>query len=702
MKACILDMQPIDPPVGGGRIRLLGLYGNLRNGIDAVYVGSYDWRGPSYREHRLTSCLTEVNVPLSEEHFAAHDALSEEVGMGCIDSAFPMQIHLSPELIARARKEAADAQVVVFSHPWLFEAVAPVLDRDRQLIVYDAHNCEGFLRSQIITGQSDAAERVRRCVVRSEWELCHAAHLVLACSREDQEQFERYYGLSPQRVAIVPNGVFSSAFLARDDASAREATRRKLGIDRLAACFIGSNYLPNEAAANLILGLAEKLPQHLFFIMGGVGERLADRETPQNVIVTGLVSEQEKQEILLACDLALNPMVSGSGTNIKMFDYMAAGLPIVTTSIGARGIINTGDRVYELSDGNIDSLMQKVEGLFADRWRYEELRRYGSLEAFGRYRWERLSIELGYLLSQKYREEVLKKRPYFSVVVPSYERHDGLGKLLEQLKRQTYTDFEMIIVDQSDRAYADLGKWADLDILYFHTDIRGAAKARNTGIRLSRGEVIAFIDDDCVPDPDWLASAQEYFRNRENVGLEGGVYADTYDDEHYRVVTNMNVRGMGFLTANLFIRADVLRMVDGFDEAFEDPFREDTDLGWRAREYGLIPFAGDVRVLHPSHPRDRGRESKEERNRFFAHDPLMLKKHGTRFMELFLSERHYQEAEYWDYFKQGMKRHHVDPALLRIIADDQRVSREYLPKDLFEQFDSVSSRLPGAEGDTPS
>lgn len=59
---------------------------------------------------------------------------------------------------------------------------------------------------------------------------------------------------------------------------------------------------------------------------------------PENVGMLGLVSEEEKNRVFSIVDFALNPMMSGSGTNLKMFDYMSAGIPIITTEFGTRGI----------------------------------------------------------------------------------------------------------------------------------------------------------------------------------------------------------------------------------------------------------------------------------------------------------------------------------------------------------------------------
>ena len=58
----------------------------------------------------------------------------------------------------------------------------------------------------------------------------------------------------------------------------------------------------------------------------------------RNVLMLGQISDEEKLELYESADVALNPMQSGSGTNIKMLDYMAAGLPVITTPTGARGL----------------------------------------------------------------------------------------------------------------------------------------------------------------------------------------------------------------------------------------------------------------------------------------------------------------------------------------------------------------------------
>ena len=66
----------------------------------------------------------------------------------------------------------------------------------------------------------------------------------------------------------------------------------------------------------------------------------------------GRISDEEKLQLLQAADVALNPMFSGSGTNIKMFDFMAAGLPVISTMTGARGICDTTTRGIVVCEPN--------------------------------------------------------------------------------------------------------------------------------------------------------------------------------------------------------------------------------------------------------------------------------------------------------------------------------------------------------------
>ncbi|KAB8330676.1 glycosyltransferase [Scytonema tolypothrichoides VB-61278] len=659
----VLDMQPIDPPVGGGRLRLLGLYHGIGENLPTTYIGTYDWEGEKYRKHRLSNTLEEIDIPLSEKHFSVCAEWQARVGgKTIIDSCFNLLAHHSPEFVETALSKVAESDIVIFSHPWVYPLVKDKLKVRPQLVVYDSHNVEGFLRTSLLDDGAFGTE-IAKNVVRIEYELCHHSDLILACSHEDRELFHRLYNLPFSKIAVVPNGVFTDKIHKSD--SVKQAARKKLGVGNSPlAIFIGSSYPPNvEAASFIIEKLAPALPHVKFAICGGVGGNFNQREIIErninNVIITGFLQEEEKLTYLAAADLALNPMFSGSGTNIKMFDYMAASLPVISTPIGVRGIFQGSEPSFLICTE--EKFVNSIESLLKDK---------KSREAYGaaardvverKYSWQLISKNLGVLL---YRNKVKldKQRPFFSVIIPTYERHSKLKELLDCLQKQVFKNFEIIIVDQSKSSCKPDQEYSELDILYIHTDIKGAVTARNTAAFYARGEVLAFTDDDCLPQLDWLKNSIKYFENKYVVGVEGLIVSDKLEDSNYRPVTNVGFEGIGFMTANLLLRREVFMAVDGFDESFENPhFREDTDLGWRICHYGKIPFAHDVCVFHPPHLRTDMRESHEERNRFFEKDALLMKKHPERYRELFLREAQYSRTPgFCENLLRGARKYNVE------------------------------------------
>ncbi|HXH11560.1 MAG TPA: glycosyltransferase [Alphaproteobacteria bacterium] len=664
LKVLITDNQCIEPAVGGSRLRLLGLYRTLTEGLEATYVGTYDWRGPGYRELQLSERLREIDVPQSEAHFAINDHLNTLLpGKTIIDVTMPWLVWSSPELVETLRKHAQEADVAIFSHPWMYGCVRDVVRAGGRLIIYDAQNCEAVLRDQLL-GSHEFGRCLAQSVREIEGLLCQESDLILACSEEDKQAFVALHGVQAEKIVIVPNGV-DIQNIQPVSVAARAQAKDALGIAGFAALFIGIAYPPNLEAARLIIDqLAPANPDVTFIIVGSVGERIAaeiDRSNrPPNVRLLGAVSDAVRNRSYAAADIAINPMLTGSGTNIKMLDFLAAGLPTVTTPIGARGINNRHNACFIVDD--IGQFNDWIRTLQADPQLYAKLAVNGRKLAEDLYDWRAISERLGKLILQHAkRRRAGTTHPYFSVVIPSYERPQSLTKLLRLLTRQVFADFEVIVVDQS-AAVLDLeALCCNFPIQYLHTSEKGAGKARNLGIAHARGRVVAFTDDDCEPDDCWLANAYKYFRDEEVVGLEGRIESDTTDEERYRIVTNHGLEGLGFMTANLFLRKDVLDQIGGFDERFRSPFREDTDLAWRALSYGKIPFAPDVKVLHPAHRRDMQRESRDARSKFFEYDPLLFQKHPKRYLQLLKTEAHYARAPgFWEHFMRGMLKHKVE------------------------------------------
>jgi glycosyltransferase involved in cell wall biosynthesis len=104
------------------------------------------------------------------------------------------------------------------------------------------------------------------------------------------------------------------------------------------AVFFGSWHPPNVDAAELLMEIAPALDRVAVLAVGRHGDALRNRPTPPNLVFTGAVSEQAKDRLLGAADVALNPMRIGSGTNLKLLEYLGWAIPVVSTPFGARGI----------------------------------------------------------------------------------------------------------------------------------------------------------------------------------------------------------------------------------------------------------------------------------------------------------------------------------------------------------------------------
>lgn len=641
LKVTVLDMQPIDPPVGGGRLRLLGLYHNLGDNTECHYVGTYDWPGERYRAHALSKTLFEINVPLSDAHHAAAATLARQAGgKVVIDLAFSQQATLSPDYVLAARKEMADADAVIFSHPWVYPLVKDCLRPD-QVVIYDSQNVEGFLRAQLLNEQNPTEAELLSRVVQDEYDVGCRADWIWACSQEDLLRFNRVYSFAPEKMRVVPNGVMAFGDNLPTPEK-REAAREALGVDARAfvAIFIGSPYGPNVQAAELIdKELAPLLPDVSFVIAGGVGAGM--RPSHRNVLVTGQLDDAAKYHWFHASDIAINPMMSGSGTNIKMFDFMAMSLPVVSTAVGARGIDTAGRQVMVIAEPTAQSFAAAIEQLMDESARCR-IGQEGRTCVEDGYAWERISEQLGVFLAARERLAG-QPRPLFSVVVPTYERHDQLDGLIRCLQNQIERDFEVILVDQSAERWEGADESYGFPLTYFHSPVKGAVRARNTGAMLAQGTIIAFVDDDCQPAEDWLLNARPYFSDPTVVGVEGLIHSDHLNDPEWRPVTNVGFEGIGFMTANLMVRSSVFQYLGGFDLQFDRPhFREDTDFGYRMQNIGSVPYAENVRVFHPAQQRTKERESAEARVRFFEKDALLYKKHPERYQKLFLRERHFE------------------------------------------------------------
>lgn len=200
--------------------------------------------------------------------------------------------------------------------------------------------------------------------------------------------------------------------------------------------------------------------------------------------------------------------------------------------------------------------------------------------------------------------------PFVSVVVPARNNARTIGACLDALMSQDYPKdrYEVIVVD---RPAAD--RTADLVRRYpvayvLDTVGRGPAAARNLGLQVARGEILAFTDADCVPSPSWLRCGAERFAD--GIGcVAGELQAYELRTAAHRYVENRQAYSQAAwvlrdgekpfaATANAFYLRMVFDRIGAFDGRMLTA--EDVDLAWRMQDQlGLrIVYSPEAVVFH--------------------------------------------------------------------------------------------------------
>jgi GT2 family glycosyltransferase len=213
--------------------------------------------------------------------------------------------------------------------------------------------------------------------------------------------------------------------------------------------------------------------------------------------------------------------------------------------------------------------------------------------------------------------------PEISVVIPTYRRAAVLPELLGALAQQTLpvARFEVVVVDDCSEVggaegvdglagvdVVDLVEKLAAEVPYRLRALRtpvnsGPAVARNLGWRNTSGTVVAFLDDDCLPDPGWLSSGLTIMESDQMLGvMQGRVRTpDDFDPAgmpnwyHCQIIDQPTPY---FEACNIFYRRDALEAAGGFDEGI-GWWGEDSMLGWQVVEAGWKRgFTADAAVVH--------------------------------------------------------------------------------------------------------
>jgi glycosyltransferase involved in cell wall biosynthesis len=216
-----------------------------------------------------------------------------------------------------------------------------------------------------------------------------------------------------------------------------------------------------------------------------------------------------------------------------------------------------------------------------------------------------------------------------SVIVCTYNRSVALRQLLHSLEAMRvppHVEWELVVVDnnsddETPSVIEEFRAKQSLPVKYVFERRQGQSFARNAGIRTSEGTILAFTDDDCIPDKQWVAEIYNEFESHSGLSILGG-RVELFDltDKPVTIVTYTNRREYSplddlcfIMGANMSVRRSVIDAVGEFDCNLGrggplEAVIEDADFVYRAYTKGFkVAYAPQVMVYH-----NHGRKSDEE------------------------------------------------------------------------------------------
>ncbi len=352
-KIVLVSGIQVFPPESGGQLRSANLcLALVKSGYD-VEIFSFTGRKKDYLSLKKSS-EEKINSHLSE--YVDRNPLS-----GILQFLF-YQLKLPPLWLVWLtrfyfpkvlKNKLSDSQCCILDFPFLY----PVYKHTSIPVIINTHNAEFELYPK--------DSFTSRVVKKIEIEAFKIADTVLFCNEADKDKFKDFVPALEAKAKHLPNGIDIEKFVF--DKNEREKLREQLKLtpDMTVFLFTGSRFLPNQRAFEFLVKWAHDSSAQLtaekivIVVAGTVSETLVDHPYLK---VVGKVPEMIPY--LWLADFGLNAIEEGSGTNVKMMEFLAARLPILTTSFGARGLQLVDQHTcFFFERSNLFEVMKKAKAM---------------------------------------------------------------------------------------------------------------------------------------------------------------------------------------------------------------------------------------------------------------------------------------------------------------------------------------------------
>jgi len=449
-----------------------------------------------------------------------------------------------------------------------------------------------------------------------ELKVCSEVDRIHVMSDVDGDFLASFLPDGRERIRVAPNGVDCANLAAPVD-----------NPERVGVLYVGNfQNLPNvDALEYLVTDVWPLLRlRHPDATLTVVGAHPADRVTrfdgENGINVVGEVGEirsyYHSHRVLAA------PIRAGSGTRLKILEAFAAGIPVVSTTLGAEGIVYENNKHLLIADSALE-FARALERLLEDPQEADRLARNGRQLAEQRYDWSQVSdvvladyLELlnrsrkpgesgptagrapvrwtpsdaGGKAQTRARAESPSRPPVISIIMPTFNGGQKLEETLDSIAGQEIDEaFELICVDSGspDSELAEMAsRNAQVWSIEGHEFNHGLT--RDLGAKLSRGRILVFLNQDAVPaHKRWLDELTEPLRRSDELvaAVQGGIrdteeldqrfFWDSCGERFYFTSESKQwiekYHGIGFSTVNCAIRRSLWERIPfGWAPTMED------------------------------------------------------------------------------------------------------------------------------------
>lgn len=359
----------IFPTQTGAHLRTGGIARALARLGFEVLIYSLGGRRSDYQlpsRTRRTSDLVEIEENLTEETnlalgFGLMQAVARRLGYPRVWQYGLLRRGLIP---ARLRQALAEADLIICDSAWCPRIPGPWSHKPWFMV---SHNLEHRLLEHTALGHRRFAPWMRRIEAAAPSSFCD----IFPCADEELQFFRSHDATGRLRLPLIRCAVDPALYSVPSATRAR--LRTELGLtdeDRLLV-FSGSRFEPNLHALGLLREFCRTEADFLsrervhILVLGSVCEAPAHEGA---LIATGRVPDSIPY--LAAADAGLNPVTRGSGANVKLFEYLAARLPVISTGFGVRGTELQPQVDYlPLEPQGLKSAIQQFVARSHEQWR---------------------------------------------------------------------------------------------------------------------------------------------------------------------------------------------------------------------------------------------------------------------------------------------------------------------------------------------